>query len=414
MQVGNSVIVLGAGMVGVCTAVQLARRGDAVVLLDRQRPGRETSYGNAGLVQREAVEPYGFPQGLLPIARAALQRGIDVRYDWTALPGLAGRLAQYWRNSTPQRYAAIVRDFGRLIEHALDEHAALLAEAGGQELVQQSGWIKAMRDERALALLQAYARQLEREWGVQSTPLDRAALQALEPGLQGGFAGGLHWTQPWAVRDPGALVQRYAQYFERLGGRILQGDAASLQPQGAGWAVQTAQGRIDAQQAVIALGPWAEPLTRRLGYRLPLFIKRGYHRHYRSQALQRPVLDADHGYMLVPMQQGLRLTTGAEFARLDSPATPVQLFKAEQVARSVVALGEPVEAQPWMGSRPCTVDMKPIVGAAPRHPGLWFHFGHAHQGFTLGPVTAQLLAQLMHGEAPLVDPAPYSPHRFRG
>jgi D-amino-acid dehydrogenase len=210
------------------------------------------------------------------------------------------------------------------------------------------------------------------------------------------------------------LVQRYADLFVARGGRVLLGDAASLQAQGAGWSVQTTEGRCDAQQAVLALGPWADGLIRQLGYRFPLFIKRGYHQHYTSTAhLRQPLLDAERGYVLAPMQRGLRLTTGAEFAPLHAPATPVQLAKAQAMARELVDLGQPLPEPAWLGARPCTADMLPVMGPAPRHPGLWFNFGHAHQGFTLGPVAGRLLAEMLQGEVPCVDPAPYLPQRFQ-
>ncbi|MBE7204213.1 MAG: FAD-binding oxidoreductase, partial [Parafilimonas terrae] len=133
-----------------------------------------------------------------------------------------------------------------------------------------------------------------------------------------------------------------------------------------------------------------------------------------NAGLTLPVLDAERGVMLAPMRAGLRLTTGAEFAHRDAAPTPVQIAQAEASARELVALGEPVEAKPWMGARPVTPDMLPIIGPAPRHAGLWFAFGHAHHGLTLGPATGALIAQMMLGETPLVDPAPYGAARFRG
>ena len=129
------------------------------------------------------------------------------------------------------------------------------------------------------------------------------------------------------------------------------------------------------------------------------------------QALRQPLLDAERGYVLAPMRQGLRLTTGAEFAALDAPPTPLQLPKAERCARELLDFGPALDTTPWLGARPCTVDMLPLVGAAPRHRGLWVHFGHGHQGFTLGPVTGRLLAEIMSRETPFTDPVPYSPQR---
>ncbi|TWI57506.1 D-amino-acid dehydrogenase [Pseudomonas duriflava] len=406
-------LVLGAGMVGVCTALQLARRGWSVALVDRRAPGRETSYGNAGIIQREAVEPYPFPRDLPTLLKVIRKGGIDVNYHATALPHLLPSLFRYWQASAPTRYARIAQEWARLIEHCLSEHEILIHESGADALVRREGWRQGYRTEKLFREGIERAARLSNTFGIQYTVHNSVALARAEPGLLRPMAGAIHWTEPWTVRDPGALVAHYADLFVRLGGHLFEGDAATLQPHGSGWRVTTPDGPLDAQHAVIALGPWARQATRALGYRLPLFIKRGYHRHYAGELpLTRPLLDVAHGVMLVPMNAGLRITTGAEFAQHEAPPTPLQLDKAERVARELIPLGPPLEEKPWLGARPCTPDMKPVIGPAPRHANLWFHFGHAHQGFTLGPASARLLAELMCGEPPYLDPQPYSAQRF--
>ena len=132
------------------------------------------------------------------------------------------------------------------------------------------------------------------------------------------------------------------------------------------------QGRLDAGEAVVALGPWAPDLLEPLGIDLPLAVKRGYHRHFRPRGnagLTRPVVDAEIGYCVAPMEQGLRLTTGAEFAARDAPPTPVQFDRLMPAAKALFPLGEPVEAAPWMGSRPCFADSRPVIGRAPGQAG---------------------------------------------
>ena len=409
----KTVLVLGAGMVGTCTALQLALRGHHVTLVDRGAPGRETSYGNAGLIQREAVEPYAFPREWGPLARVALKRGADVNYHWAALPRLAAPLARYWANSQSQRHARISQAYAKLIAHCLTEHQALIEAAGAQDLVRREGYLWVFRRQASLDEAAARARRLAQSEGVRHTLLDADALAQAEPALHTRLAGGLHWLDPWAVSDPAALVQQYSALFVRHGGRLVTGDAFTLGATATGWRMRTAEGDIDAEQAVVALGPWADTLLRRLGHALPLFVKRGYHRHYTGGPMpRRALLDVDSGFVLAPMRQGVRLTTGAEFAHIDAPRTPVQLRRAEILARELIELPRPVEAEPWLGARPCTADMLPVIGAAPGHRGLWFNFGHAHQGFTLGPVSGRLLAEMIEGAAPLVDPAPYSPSRF--
>ncbi len=409
----TDVLVLGAGMVGTCTALQLALRGHSVALLDRKAPGRETSYGNAGFIQREAVEPYAFPREWSAVLNVALRRGMDVHYHLGALPAVLPRLARYWHASAPSRYAPIARDYSRLIAHCLSEHQALIDLSDAGDLVRREGYRAAFRSQAAFDAAAARAADLQQRYGLEHALLDGDALARAEPGLRTRLAGALHWLQPWTVIDPGALVERYARQFVALGGHLAIGDAASLSAAVGGWQVRSATGLVTARHAVIALGPWAGALTDALGYRLPLLVKRGYHRHYRGgPGLQLPLLDAESGFVLAPMSQGVRLTTGAEFARLGAPSTPVQLRKAERAARALIDLPDPVESEPWLGNRPCTVDMLPVMGPAPRHTGLWFNFGHAHQGFTLGPVSGRLVADLVEGRTPFVDPAPYAATRF--
>lgn len=409
----SSILVLGAGMVGTCTALHLQQRGFEVSLMDRRTPGQETSLGNAGLIQQEAVEPYAFPREPGFLLNVALGRGAEVHWHARGLWQMAGSLLRYLHHSHPQRHAQATQAYSRLIAHATGEHDLLMAAAGAQDLVAREGFRFVFRTAGAFDEAAQRAAVLHDRFGVRYQAENTTELAQAEPALQRSMAGAVHWLDPWAVNDPGALVQRYADLFVARGGRVLTGDADSLQSNGSAWSVQTSEGRVDAEQAVLALGPWANGLIRTLGYRFPLFIKRGYHQHYTTSAqVRQPLLDAERGYVLAPMQRGLRLTTGAELAPIDAPPTPVQLVKAEALARELVDLGEALPEPPWLGARPCTADMLPVMGPAPHHKGLWFNFGHAHQGFTLGPVAGRLLAEMVEGRHTWIDPAPYWPARF--
>jgi D-amino-acid dehydrogenase len=203
--------------------------------------------------------------------------------------------------------------------------------------------------------------------------------------------------------------------FAALGGEFVEADARSLSRVGTRWKVETKDGALDADSAVISLGPWAPDVLEKFGLRRPLGIKRGYHRHFHpagNAALKRPVGDMDNGYALAPMEQGIRLTTGVEFAARDARPTPVQFDRLMPAAQALFPLGEPVEPTPWMGSRPCFADSRPAIGRAPGQPGLWLAFGHAHWGLTLGPATGRLIAEMLTGAVPFCDPAPYSAERF--
>ncbi|MGA9918679.1 MAG: FAD-binding oxidoreductase [Paraburkholderia sp.] len=405
-------VVLGAGIVGVCIAVHLQKRGRQVALVDRKQPGNETSFGNAGLIQREGVYPYAFPRDIGTLLRYARNQSPDVRYHADAMLKTAPFLWQYWRNSHPAKHAAIAKSYATLIEHCVDEHRALASAAGASALLRHTGWIKVYRTCKVQDAETRLAELWNREYGVEFESLDAGRLQQTEPHLDKTLLGGLRYTASDSVSDPNALVTAYAKYFEALGGRFFLGDADSLRE---GWTVDTQAGPITASSAVVALGPWSDRVSSRLGYRLPLAVKRGYHMHYAPQAAARlthPVLDVEKGYLLAPMAKGIRLTTGVEIAHCDAPKTPTQLAAVEPIARTLFPLGERLDNKAWMGRRPCTPDMMPIIGPAKNHKDLWFAFGHAHHGLTLGPITGRLIAEMMTHEETLVDTRPFRVERF--
>jgi D-amino-acid dehydrogenase len=402
-------------MVGVGAALHLQKKGRDTVLIDRHElAGEETSYGNGGLIESASVFPYMFPRDLRQILLYASNRTPQLRYHFADLPSFLPWLVRYFLASSPERALHSAMAELPLIQRSLVEHEALIAEANVPELLRRTGWIKLYRSDATLAKA---VQELERakQYGVAGDILDPADIAAREPHLSGDFAGAVHFPDPGFVPDPGGLTKAYAALFGRKGGRFLVGDARTLEQSGARWRVATLEGSITAREVVVAMGPWSDQIFAPLGYSIPLNVKRGYHIHLAPRGnamLNHPVLDTDQGFLLAPMNRGIRLTTGAEMARRDAPPTPVQIERAMPKAHKLFPLGDPVDAQPWKGARPCLPDMLPVIGKAPRHPGLWFDFGHQHHGLTLGPATGRLLAEMMTGETPFADTTPFAVERF--
>ncbi|AXM94687.1 FAD-dependent oxidoreductase [Pseudomonas plecoglossicida] len=408
-------LVLGAGIVGVSTALHLQARGRQVILIDRDEPGSGTSHGNAGLIERSSVIPYAFPRQFGALLRYGLNRQPDVRYSLLHLPKAAPWLLRYWQQSSPRRLAGAAADMLPLVQRCVEEHDALIDAAGLQALVQAKGWIEVYRDPALFEQAKAELKNLAR-YGLQYEVLERGQLQGREHLLDSAVVGGIHWLDPKTVSNPGALTRGYAALFVQRGGTFLHGDACSLRQVDSQWQVDSQRGPITADEVVACLGPQSADLYQRLGYQIPLGIKRGYHMHYGTRdgaQLQHAICDTQGGYVLAPMARGVRLTTGIEFAASGAAGNEIQLKRCEALARKLFpALGQRLDDEPWLGRRPCLPDMRPVIGPAPRHKGLWFNFGHAHHGLTLGPVSGRLLAELLTGEHPFTDPAPYSAARF--
>jgi D-amino-acid dehydrogenase len=294
------------------------------------------------------------------------------------------------------------------------EHEALMAEAKAMPYLRKTGWLKVYRTEKSF---QALRREfdLAAQFGLPLQALDTAGALALEPSLKPIFPHAVYWPQAASVSNPYALTRAYAARFGSLGGVTLNGDARSLHRAGNRWRVDTDEGALDAPEVVVALGPWSRDLLDSHGLRLPLAVKRGYHRHFRAQGnagLSRPVLDGVPGYVITPMEMGLRITSGVEFAPRDAPPTPVQFDRILPRARELFPIGERADDRTWMGARPSFPDSRPVIGRAPGLAGLWLAIGHAHWGLTLGPATGRMIAEMMAGDQPFVDPAPFRAERF--
>ncbi len=407
-------IVLGAGIVGTSIGLHLAKRGLSVALFDRRGPGEETSYGNAGVLEGNTLFPHPFPRDFGALMRVALKQAPEANYHLSFLPQIAPWLLAYRANSSPERRLEFANLMRPLFARAVAEHEALMTEAGATRYLRKDGWLKVYRSEAGFHDT-TRERDVAAQFGLENRVLEPDAARALEPSLSPVFHRAVHWPNAASVINPLAVTRSYAARFKTLGGFTLSGDARSLRRDNGRWRVDAEEGPVDTANVVIALGPWAPDVLKPLGIRLPMAVKRGYHRHFRPQGnagLSRPVVDAEVGYCLAPMEQGIRLTTGAEFAPRDATPTPVQFDRLLPSAQGLFPLGEALESAPWMGSRPCFANSRPVIGRAPGQDGLWLACGHAHWGLTLGPATGRLVAEMMTGETPFCDPAPYRAERF--
>lgn len=416
----SRVAVLGAGMVGVATALELQRLGAQVTLIDRRDPGQETSYGNAGVIARSSLMPFNHPDLWKSLPTLLCNNTASLRYNKAFMLRNLGWCVSYLRHASQAAFEETTTALDALIRLSTTEHQRLLAEVGESQRLRDNGWLFLYRSQAAFDGGQL-GRDTMDHFGVRTQVLDRQALHDLEPVLNASAFEKALWIQDtYSVDSPGQVTAAYARAFAARGGIISTRQLNTLQRNGEGWDVLDDSGQASYfEQVVVALGPWSKQFMARMGIRVPMAFERGYHMHYApgaadgtSTRLQRPVYDTGGAYVLSPMEQGLRLSTGVELNDCDAAPNPVQLELAEAAARQALPLGERLEAAPWMGRRPTLPDCRPIIGAMPGRRGLWLAFGHQHVGFSTGTGTAKLLGALMSKQAAPIDAKPFRAERF--
>jgi D-amino-acid dehydrogenase len=410
----DSVHVLGAGMVGISCALELQRRGHRVTLIDRRGPGEETSAGNAGLLSYSNITPLASPALLSRLPALALNLDNDFRLHYPHLPSLLPWLLRFLQRCRKQTYLRDGEAMNQLVRVSVDLHREWIAQAGQQGLQNRGGALKLYRDERTFAR-DALERELLQICVVRHSLLDAAEVHDLEPALKPVFVRGVVIDDSIPIRDPGKLCRAYAALFTGSGGELRRGEVHALRPLDDGWELAIDDRREKAARLVVCLGAWTPRLLGGLGYANPLAIERGYHTLFapaEGAMLTRPIFDVDSSYVVAPMEDGLRVTSGSNLVHRETQADPRQLERLLPRVREALPVGGLLLDEPWMGRRPTAPDTLPLIGAAPRHRNLWLAFAHAHMGFTLGPVSGLLIANFIDGSEQPFSASPCDPARW--
>ncbi len=408
----RSATVIGAGIVGICSALQLQRRGFDVTLLDRRPPASETSFGNAGVISRGSVFPTAAPGIYKKLPQILSNRSREARLHYRYLGQLSPWARQLFKNANTEKFEQHVDVLNELVGLCLAEHKALLNECGGLALLRQNGWLKLFRTPESFEQSAAEQNYLT-QCGIDFESLGAKQIRAFEASLEPIFAGGLWIKNTASVVSPGQVCELYAKLFTEAGGRIVLDELRQLDWRDDQWQISCAGGEIKTESVVVSLGAWSKSVLENIGYNIPMVVERGYHMHYKLSAeLGRPVHDVDGGYVMSPMQKGLRVTTGVEWGCEHASPTPVQLRQVQPFVEQAIDIADEIDPEPWLGRRPCMPDSLPVIGAAPKHRNLWLAFGHGHMGFSMGPVTGRLIAELMTGSDTVMNTDSFSLSRF--
>jgi glycine/D-amino acid oxidase-like deaminating enzyme len=411
---GNAVVVGGAGIVGVCMAWHLQRRGARVTLIDRDEPGLGCSFGNAGALSCGSVAPLAMPGVMRDALGMLLDPAAPLRIPLHYLPKVSPWLTQFVRASRPEQVRRISLALSAILAHSMEKHVEMLGEVGALDLVGRTGQLYLYPDEKYLRK-DTMSWALRREHGLRVEQLGRGAILALEPEVGPGYSIGMFTPEQGMSINPHRQVTAIASDFARHGGRIVRDRIVGLDVEGDRVsAVRGENASYASDRAVICAGAWSAQLVAGLGYTMPLESQRGYHVTIAAPGItvSRPVIAADRKVFLTPMEDGLRVAGTVEFGGLAREPTRRRAeFLVRDLSRVFPRAQVPADWSFWMGHRPCFPDSLPVMGPG-RHRGLWFNFGHGHLGLTMSAVSGDILARAICGEPTNIDLAPFGFERF--
>lgn len=407
--------VIGAGLVGLCSALHLQRIGQQVAIIDPGDPKRAASYGNAGQLAVGEVVPLSVPGVFYKVPQWLLDPLGPLAVRWRDLPALTPWLLRFLREATVPRMEAISSVMAAFCDLIYLDYGPLLEAAGAQHLVVDvPSW--RLYETREEWEAERPTWRLRERAGLRFDLLDRAELREVEPaiGERYGFAvvlNGRHY-----VKSPLQLMQAFRALATKQGATMIAGEACDFVARdGMVEAVVLADGsEVEVAGAVVAAGAWSARLSARLGDQVPLQCERGYHVVLPDPGVRlgRSVTIPSRGFGLVPMAEGLRVTGTVELARVGSPPTYAQADRLIANARIALPGLNVAGAERWMGNRPSLPDSLPIIDRASRFGNVVYAFGHAHMGLSWAATTGRLVAALVADRPSNFDLSPLRVTRF--
>lgn len=409
----HPVTVLGAGIVGICTALALAERGYAVRVIDRKAPGRETSYGNAGVISPWSVVPQSLPSTWRQIPKLMFGAYKPLAVHVGAWPRMLSWGLRFLRNGSEDRVRRTSDAMSLLCAPSVDMYRRYLVDAGADHLLKPAMYVHAFRD-GSRATLASIDCAIRQEKGAELELVGADALRRIEPALSRDFQAAILIKGQARATSPGKICEALADHAASLGVAFETAAIRSLERRESGWRVICDGAAYPADTIVIALGVWSRDLLGKLGVAVPLMAERGYHVEFPAPRVtaQNSVMDTDAKVVASSMDGGLRVSGHAEFAPIDAPPNRRKTDMLRRVAGAMFPGLDTTGETAWMGRRPSFPDSLPALGPVEGHDGLIANFGHSHYGLMMAPKSGQVVAALISGSMQNEDLSPFDPMRF--
>ena len=404
--------IVGAGIQGISNALFLQKKGFEVTIFDKDEPGSPVaSYGNAGHFSPYACVLMNRPDVLTDVPAMLLSSTGPLALKWNYVPKMIPWFLQFIRNCTTEGMMHTAKNMHQILDLALPAYDELFDEIDLEGLVEKKGilyvWNNQSLKSRDLEI------KVRNELGVDQQVVTPKEIHDLEPHLKPFYHGGVYYQYGRHARNPKRILLKLFDLFLKKGGKFLKMNVQDINFDEGKPAVKTEIQRFIFDKLVIACGAFSKRFTDNLDEKIPLDTERGYHVHFKDcdHLLSRPVIFSNRGFGITPMEQGLRVVGTVEFGGLNNPPSKGRIKNLINNANYMLD-DLPEHEDEWMGFRPSLPDFLPVIGPSKNYKNIFYCFGHHHLGWTLGPISGKIIAEMIAEENTNLDLKPYSSLRF--
>ncbi len=403
--------IIGAGIQGVCNALFLQKKGFQVTLFDREEPGSAASYGNAGHFSPYASVPLNRPDVIADVPSMLISSRGPLALKWNYVPKMIPWFARFILNCRQEKMMHTAKNMHQILDLSLPAFDELFEEIDLDGLVENNGILYVWTDQNMKS------RELEirirDQLGVKQQLVNKKEIHDLEPNLKPFYHGGVFYDYARHARNPRKILIKLFENFVNKGGKFLKLNIQDIDFDEEKPVLRTETQRFIFDKLVVACGAFSKRLTDKLHENIPLDTERGYHVHFKDydHLISRPIVYANRGFGMTPMEQGLRVVGTVEFGGLENSPSKSRIKNLILNAKDMLD-GLPEHKDEWLGFRPTLPDFLPVLGPSKNYKNVFYSFGHHHLGWTLGAISGKIISKMISGENTNLDLQPYSSIRF--
>ena len=410
----KNILIIGAGIVGICTSIELIKKGYSVTLMDPNEPGSQTSYGNAGVISDSSLMIINNPLLLKSLFQLIFKNHTSFRYSKSFVFSRLIWVLHFLTFSHKKHMKFAAKALRELQVLSLNAHQKLIKITNSNNIISKPGWLKLFKTSESY---KKYSLELEvlNKHKAKYTTLNTTQIEKQFPDLEVKFFKGILFKNSIRVKSPLKLSKKYFNYFIKSGGKFVQESCKDLQYIEDKWVIFSNKNKSYFDQVVISTGPWSKNILSNLGYNIPLAWERGYHHHFSTKkkiSINPAIYDVEGGFVYSSNGSDVRVTSGVELTFLDAVQNEIQINESIQKLRKIIPLNKKLIDKPWLGSRPTIIDSLPMIGKAPKHKNLWFNFGHNHIGLSTSAGSAVIISEMIQNKKTSINADPFSPKRF--
>ena len=408
----KKIAVIGAGIVGICSAYFLKKSGFSVTLIDREDPGTMTSFGHACSFADYANVPVNYPGLIWDIPKMLLRKDGPLAVDFFYILKNLPWALSFLKNCKKEKVDEIASSLTNLLKHSQLSYDEIFKDIDVQEYISDEENLYLFDTKKSFEDYE-YANVIRKNNRVKVRNLTKNEVKELEPNIANVYYAGQVFTGSRHTTNPLAISTKIFEKFLEIGGIYIKQNVKNIFQNENRIELFLEDKKINFDKVIISAGAWSNQIANMLGDKFPLDTERGYHILFETneKLINRPVAWSESGFYLIQIHNGIRAAGTVEIAGLTKPSNKKRLEMIERQSRKVLPQLGDIKST-WMGRRPTLPDSLPIIGKSKQNNNVIYAFGHQHVGWTLGAVTGKIIDSLSKDQVPNIDITAYSPSRF--